>query len=154
MAPSLPSSHPLLAQRQTSPNRRCRPPHASPYAFILFPFPLHFPVSSANLSKDQGQGGAQAIEDGIALGIALSNLPSNESNAIERRLGLFEKIRINRGSVMQIFSNAGQDDAARIRDEASKFIPADSVPSMFKFLPTPPCPFPVIFNHLSCIASL
>jgi hypothetical protein len=35
---------------------------------------------------------------------------------------------------MQIFSNAGQDDAARIRDEASKFIPVDTVPSMFTCL--------------------
>jgi hypothetical protein len=35
---------------------------------------------------------------------------------------------------MQIFSNAGQDDAARIRDEASKFIPIDSVPSMLMCL--------------------
>lgn len=84
-----------------------------------------------DLHKDQGQGGAQAIEDGIALGIALSNLPSNEPDVIERRLGLFGKIRINRASVMQIFSNAGQDDAEKIREDAGKFIHADTVPSTY-----------------------
>jgi hypothetical protein len=94
-----------------------------------FLFLFNLPSSPLTLQRP-GQEGAQAIEDGIALRIALSNLPSNDPNAIERRLSLLEKIRINRGTVMQIFSNAGQDDAARVRDEASKFIPADTVPSM------------------------
>lgn len=74
----------------------------------------------------QGQGGAQAIEDAVALGIVLSGQSEGE---IEEKLCLFEKIRKNRASVMQIFSNAGQDEPEKIRVDAAKFIPADSVPS-------------------------
>lgn len=52
---------------------------------------------------------------------------------LENRLKVFESIRMNRASVMQIFSNAGQDEPDRIRNEAAKFIPADSVPSKSLF---------------------
>ncbi|KAH7360729.1 salicylate hydroxylase [Rhexocercosporidium sp. MPI-PUGE-AT-0058] len=73
----------------------------------------------------QGQGGAQAIEDSVALGIVLGGCTPEK---LESRLKVFESIRMNRASVMQIFSNAGQDEPDRIRNEAAKFIPADMVP--------------------------
>jgi salicylate hydroxylase len=38
---------------------------------------------------------------------------------------------MKRASVMQIFSNAGQDEPEKIHAEASKFIPAETVPSKF-----------------------
>jgi salicylate hydroxylase len=38
-------------------------------------------------------------------------------------------VRKNRASVMQIFSNAGQDEAEKIHKDAAKFIPAETVPS-------------------------
>ncbi|KAK2630263.1 hypothetical protein QTJ16_001083 [Diplocarpon rosae] len=73
----------------------------------------------------QGQGGAQAIEDSVALGIALVGCtPSN----LEKRLRVFEGLRMQRASVMQIFSNAGQDEPEKIRLEAARFIPTASVP--------------------------
>ncbi|KAL0940404.1 salicylate hydroxylase [Colletotrichum truncatum] len=74
---------------------------------------------------NQGQGGAQGIEDGVALGIALA---SAEAKDVEKRLRVYENIRRNRASVMQIFSNAGQEEPQLIREEASKYIPADKVP--------------------------
>ncbi len=80
---------------------------------------------------DQGQGGAQAIEDAQCLGIMLSNLATRHSKVISQRLALFERVRINRASVMQIFSNAGQDSPERIKDAAAKFIPAETVPSTY-----------------------
>ncbi|KAK3401722.1 hypothetical protein B0T20DRAFT_504230 [Sordaria brevicollis] len=60
-----------------------------------------------------GQGGAQAIEDGLALGLCLSgNLsPSSSLSAeIEHRLKLYEKIRRNRASAIQVLSNVGIDE--------------------------------------------
>ncbi|EKD20524.1 salicylate hydroxylase [Drepanopeziza brunnea f. sp. 'multigermtubi' MB_m1] len=85
----------------------------------------------------QGQGGAQAIEDAVALGIALSGCtPAN----LDRRLKVFESVRMNRASVMQIFSirsrgkmltsnaDAGQDEPEKIRTDAAKFMPAETVP--------------------------
>ncbi|PBP22729.1 salicylate hydroxylase [Diplocarpon rosae] len=73
----------------------------------------------------QGQGGAQAIEDSVALGIALVGCtPRN----LENRLRVFEGLRVQRASVMQIFSNAGQDEPEKIHLEAARFIPAASVP--------------------------
>ncbi|KXH38033.1 FAD dependent oxidoreductase [Colletotrichum simmondsii] len=73
----------------------------------------------------QGQGGAQGIEDGVALGIALAGAGVKD---VETRLQVYESIRRNRASVMQIFSNAGQEEPELIREEAAKFIPADKVP--------------------------
>lgn len=78
----------------------------------------------------QGQGGAQAIEDSVALGTVLSHCTPE---VIEERLKLFEDIRVKRGSVMQIFSNAGQDEPEKIRKDAAKFISAEEVPSKFTF---------------------
>lgn len=60
-----------------------------------------------------GQGGAQAIEDGLALGLVLSDLSSSSSSLskeIEHRLNLYEKIRRNRASAIQVMSNAGFDE--------------------------------------------
>jgi salicylate hydroxylase len=62
----------------------------------------------------------------VALGIVLTNCTPED---LESRLQLLEKIRKNRASVMQIFSNAGQDEAEKIHADAAKFIPAESVPS-------------------------
>lgn len=76
-------------------------------------------------ATDQGQGGAQ--------GIALA---SAEPKDVETRLRVYEDIRRNRASVMQIFSNAGQEEPELIREEASKFIPADRVPSKLSHRPS------------------
>lgn len=84
---------------------------------------------------DQGQGGAQSIEDGAALGILFSSLPpfttaEDLDSTIAARLQGFESVRKNRASVMQIYSNAGQDEPEKIRDEARKFLPEEvKVPS-------------------------
>jgi hypothetical protein len=83
-------------------------------------------------SADQGQGGAQSIEDGVALGIALVGaLPAD----VPARLRLYDAIRRVRGSLVQIFSNAGQDQAHRIRDEAARLMVAESLPSASALFP-------------------
>lgn len=78
--------------------------------------------------KDQGQGGAQAIEDAVALGIVLVGATPD---VLEKRLQIFEDIRRNRASVVTVFSNAGQDEPEKMHAEAAKFILAEDIPSMF-----------------------
>ncbi|KAK1997909.1 salicylate hydroxylase [Colletotrichum falcatum] len=63
----------------------------------------------------QGQGGAQAIEDGAALGIALAGA---EAKDVEGRLGVYEDIRRKRAS----------EEPELIREEAAKYMPAEAVP--------------------------
>ncbi|KAK4170504.1 putative salicylate hydroxylase [Cladorrhinum sp. PSN259] len=75
----------------------------------------------------QGQGGAQGIEDGCALGIALHGVCSSEE--IPQRLALYEKIRRNRAAAIQILSNVGQDQTHLISEELTKYFPEGQVPS-------------------------
>lgn len=76
----------------------------------------------------QGQAGAQAIEDGAALGIMLSQLALDvvenldSEGGIGNRLRMFEKVRMDRASAMQIFSNVGQDQGERIQREAQRYV--------------------------------
>jgi len=69
---------------------------------------------------DQGQGGGQAIEDGAALGALLSHIQSLDD--VPKRLQLFEQVRKKRGSAMQMFSNAGQEEAEKIEKDAQPFV--------------------------------
>ncbi|KAL1894036.1 hypothetical protein Sste5346_006178 [Sporothrix stenoceras] len=73
----------------------------------------------------QGQGGAQGIEDGVVLGLVLAGATKED---VPERLKLYEKIRRNRASIIQIFSNAGQDQPELIRKDASAFMPEDKIP--------------------------
>ncbi|KAL3423894.1 salicylate hydroxylase [Phlyctema vagabunda] len=68
----------------------------------------------------QSQGAGQGIEDGAAIGALLSHIKS--INEIPRRLRLFEEVRRNRASAIQIFSNVGQDEATKIDEAACPFI--------------------------------
>ena len=78
---------------------------------------------------DQGQGGAQALEDGVALGIALCGATVDD---IPARLAAYEEIRINRASAIQVLSNAGQDQAHMTYKEAAKYVGSeDAVPSEY-----------------------
>ncbi|OBT55583.1 hypothetical protein VE04_03595 [Pseudogymnoascus sp. 24MN13] len=73
----------------------------------------------------QGQGGAQAIEDGLALGLLLTGATPE---TVQSRLALYEGLRLNRASAIQHFSNAGQDEPEKIREAAGKYMDADKVP--------------------------
>lgn len=85
---------------------------------------------------DQGQGGGQAIEDAGALGIFLANVQRIAD--IPRRLELVQNIRRKRAGAMQIFSNAGQDQAARIEEDAKQYVdgPVPSKSCALRFKPT------------------
>lgn len=82
----------------------------------------------------QGQGGAQGIEDGISLGVALSGAGVTAATVPER-LAAFEKARRHRASAIQVMSNAGQEQWDLVHDEVARYV--ESVPSEFlPFLPS------------------
>lgn len=68
----------------------------------------------------QGQGGGQAIEDGAALEVLLDQFDDKE--AIEDRLQLFEQVRKNRGSALQILSSSSHPVPQSVRDNAAKYL--------------------------------
>ncbi|KAL9082715.1 MAG: hypothetical protein Q9165_008814, partial [Trypethelium subeluteriae] len=69
----------------------------------------------------QAQGGGQAIEDGAALGTLFDQLCNGE--AIEERLRLFEKVRRDRASALQILSNSSHPVPQSVRDAAGSHLP-------------------------------
>jgi hypothetical protein len=69
-----------------------------------------------------------AIEDGAALGVLFSDLQSKDE--IPDRLALFQRLRLNRVSAMQVFSSVGQDEAAKIADLVKPYVDG-VVPSKF-----------------------
>jgi hypothetical protein len=85
-----------------------------------------FPTAEhSDRQPDQGQAGAQGIEDGVALGIALFGATRDEAEA---RLEIYDKIRRDRASAIQILSNAGVDQTQLIDKDILKY--TDRVPSM------------------------
>ncbi|OAA56178.1 FAD binding domain-containing protein [Niveomyces insectorum RCEF 264] len=73
----------------------------------------------------QAQGGGQAIEDAAVLGILLDQV--QDKVTVEARLALFEKIRKNRGSAIQVLSNSGPPMPQSVRDAAAKYLPKGTV---------------------------
>ena len=69
-----------------------------------------------------------AIEDGAALGVLFSDLRSKDE--IPDRLALFQRLRLNRVSAMQVFSSVGQDEAAKIAGVVQPYVEGP-VPSKF-----------------------
>jgi hypothetical protein len=77
---------------------------------------------------DQAQGGAQGIEDGVALGLALKGATPEQ---VEERLDLYEKIRRNRASAVQILSNVGYEESHIVYEELKKYLVESDIPSKF-----------------------
>ena len=73
------------------------------------------------LETVQGQGGGQAIEDGAALGILFDQV--HDTGSIEERLQLFEQVRRNRGSALQVLSNTNPPAPQSVREAAAEYIP-------------------------------
>ncbi|KAK1996005.1 FAD binding domain-containing protein [Colletotrichum falcatum] len=78
----------------------------------------------------QGQGGAMALEDGLALGIVMSG--ATDASDVEKLLDMYEKIRRSRAAVTQILSNVGRDESSWDEDELVKFMPKEAIPKSIK----------------------
>lgn len=67
------------------------------------------------------------MEDGFVLGAVLHRATTPKD--IEKRLAIYAKIRRNRASVIQILSNVGADEVHRVREELSKYMKPEDIPS-------------------------
>ncbi|KAF5572670.1 FAD binding domain-containing protein, partial [Fusarium pseudocircinatum] len=73
----------------------------------------------------QGQGAAQGMEDGVALGIVLYGATKND---IQERLKTYTDIRYTRACVIQILSSVGQDQSHLVHDELLNYIKKEEMP--------------------------
>jgi salicylate hydroxylase len=78
-----------------------------------------------------GQGAAMAIEDAGVLGVLFSH-PCDISE-IPHRLGLFERARLKRVSVIQVQSrvSARENSMEEVESECHEYFPAGDVPSTY-----------------------
>jgi salicylate hydroxylase len=67
-----------------------------------------------------------AIEDALVLGLVCSGARPED---VADRLRLYDATRRNRASLLQVFSNAGQDEPELVHQEASQYIPLEQIPS-------------------------
>ncbi|KAH8193587.1 hypothetical protein TruAng_012246 [Truncatella angustata] len=74
----------------------------------------------------QAQGGAQGIEDGVALGVIFEGANPDD---VEERLDLYEKVRRGRASVIQILSNVGQDQSHLVREDLKDYLDESQIPT-------------------------
>jgi salicylate hydroxylase len=79
------------------------------------------------VKADQGQGGAQALEDGVALGIVMHGV--TDASDMKSRLAIYEKVRRNRASAIQKLSNIGQDQVRMIGHELAEYMSPEEIPS-------------------------
>jgi len=77
-----------------------------------------------------GQGAAQSIEDAAILGVLCSELP--DASAIPERLKLFENVRKQRVSAIQILSRppVGVNSTEQVTAELRAYFPVGKIPSM------------------------
>ncbi|KAH7112975.1 monooxygenase [Dactylonectria estremocensis] len=80
----------------------------------------------------QGQGGAQSLEDGAALGALF---PADTTvDQIPRRLALFNKLRYGRAVTVMFMSKINDERRGEMMDDLRKFVPDAQLPkSMFEY---------------------
>ncbi|PLN82536.1 FAD binding domain-containing protein [Aspergillus taichungensis] len=71
------------------------------------------------------QGGAQGIEDAVALGVVLHQATTRAD--IEKRLQIYQEVRMKRASVIQILSNMGADHSVSVED-LREYLHDDQIP--------------------------
>lgn len=84
------------------------------------------------IAIDQGQGGAQSLEDGAALGTLF---PADTTvDQIPRRLELYNKLRYGRAVTVMFMSKINDERRGEMMDDLRKFVPDAQLPkSMFEY---------------------
>lgn len=65
------------------------------------------------------------MEDGFALGLVMSGV--KKASEIEERLAIYQKIRMNRASLIQVLSNFGADEVSA--PDIADFLDGRQMPS-------------------------
>lgn len=90
------------------------------------------PLPPSLTPKDQGQGAAQAFEDGATLGAVFP--ADTGSDQVPQRLALYNKVRYGRAVTVMMMSKTDDERRAEMLDELRKYVPKAEVPSdMFSF---------------------
>jgi len=76
----------------------------------------------------QGQAGAQAMEDAAALGLVFSDFHSTDAKSISERLEIFERIRVNHASVIQLISDNLVLAPEKLTALIQPYMPEEKVP--------------------------
>ena len=71
------------------------------------------------------------MEDGVVLGLVMNG--ATDSTQVASRLALFEQIRRNRVSAIQVLSNFGFEE--KIDEDMVKYMDGKPIPSELPFLP-------------------
>jgi salicylate hydroxylase len=82
-----------------------------------------------------GQGSNQAIEDGGAIGLLLSNMNhENPLPQLSERLQIFDKIRRKRASRVQILSTVRANREQLVEEQIRKYMEEDVTCELLHFL--------------------
>lgn len=63
--------------------------------------------------------------------LGISMLGARSRNDIESRFGIYQDVRRDRASVIQILSNIGQDLVQQLQNEVLPYLDKDKIPSKF-----------------------
>jgi salicylate hydroxylase len=80
----------------------------------------------ADSISDQGQGGAQAIEDAAALGALF--LSDTKPEQITERLQMYNDIRYERTVTILFTSRVGVEDRAEVMGDLKRYVPDAKLP--------------------------
>jgi len=96
-----------------------------PFWYLILPLSQNISALTVKVI-DQGQGGAQGLEDGLALGLVMAG--ATEAT-VEERLDIYQKVRHHRASAIQMISNYGLDQ--KPPEEVMDYLEGQPLPSEY-----------------------
>lgn len=84
-------------------------------------------VNAMLISEDQGQGGAQSIEDGAALGAIFA--PDTTPAQVPQLLEVYNRTRYDHSITVMIMSQKPNERRAEMLDELRRYVPDAQIPT-------------------------